>query len=222
MLTSCNLHPIYCAYTDFFTKETDEETLQKLRADEIKRAEEAAKALELSKTREPTNRIGTLPSQNQSVPKLVPIGIKHNNLVRCLGFAAYWNFWPCAYKILAEVINALDDDPVLSKTAKEWGDGALQRLPLQSATTVPYHYGWLFLNEWPGFYGWRLIATVGKTHMRCSINFVVSKEFVEYFPQGKKGLAFQAGNYKNVPAYTTQRNQNLQCVSMTDRTKRNS
>ena len=119
------------------------------------------------------------------------------------------------------MINVLDDDPVLSKTAKEWIDVVLQNLPLQSATPVPYHYGLLFLNEWPGFHGWRLIATVGKTHMRCSINFVVSKEFVEYFPQCTKGIAFQAGNYKKLPAYTTQRNQNLKCVSMTDRTKRN-
>ena len=121
-------------------------------------------------------------------------------MVRCLAFAAYWNFWPCAYKILDEVINVLDDYPALSKNAKEWRDGGLESLPLPSGIPVPYHYGLLFLSEWPGFHGWRLIATVGKTHMRCSINFVVSKEFVEYFPQGEKGLGFQAGNHTKVPA----------------------
>ena len=122
-------------------------------------------------------------------------------MVRCLAFAAYWNFWPCAYKILDKVINVLDDDdPVLSEKAKEWSDEVLQSLPLPLGTPEPYHYGLLFMNEWPGFYGWRLIATVGKGFMRCSINFVVRKEFVEYFPQGEKGLGFQAGNHKNLPA----------------------
>ena len=119
------------------------------------------------------------------------------------------------------MINALDDDPMLSKNAKEWRDVALEKLPVPLGTPVPYHYGLLFLNEWPGFHGWRLIATVGKTHMRCSINIVVRKEFVEYFPQGEKGLGFQAGNYTNLPADTLQMNENLKCVSMTDRTKRN-
>ena len=91
-------------------------------------------------------------------------------------------------------MNVLDDEPMLSETAKEWRDVALERLPLPLGTPVPYHYGLLFLNEWPGYYGWRLIATAGKTHMRCSITFVVSKEFVEYFTQGQKGFSFQAGN----------------------------
>ena len=93
-------------------------------------------------------------------------------------------------------MNVLDDYPELSKNAKEWKDGALESLPLPVGIPVPYHYGLLFLNEWTGFHGWRLIATVGKTHMRCSINFVVTKEFVEYFPQGEKGLTIQAGNHK--------------------------
>ena len=52
----------------FSPRETEEETLEKLRADEIKRAEEASKAKEISTTREPINRLGTLQSQNQSVP----------------------------------------------------------------------------------------------------------------------------------------------------------
>ena len=107
------------------------------------------------------------------------------------------------------MIIVLDDDPMLSETAKEWRDNVLEKLPLPSATPVPYHYGLLFLDMWPGFHGWRLIATVGKTHMRCSINFVVSKELVEYFPQCQKGFSFQAGNYMNMPEYTTQRNRNL-------------
>ena len=94
------------------------------------------------------------------------------------------------------MINVLDDYPELSKNAEEWRDGTLESLPPPVGTPMPYHYGLLFLNEWTGFHGWRLIATVGKTHMRCSINFVVRKEFVEYFPQGEKGLGFQAGNHK--------------------------
>ena len=106
----------------------------------------------------------------------------------------YWNFWPCAYKILAEVLNVIDDEPMLSEKAKEWRDVALERVPLPAGTPVPYLYGLIFLNEWPGYFGWRLIATVGKTHMRCSITFVVSKEFVEYFTQDQKGFSFQAGN----------------------------
>ena len=42
--------------------------MQKLRADERKRAEEAEKAKAISTTREPINRLGTLQSQNQSAP----------------------------------------------------------------------------------------------------------------------------------------------------------
>ena len=108
------------------------------------------------------------------------------------------------------MINVLDDDNMtqLSKYAKEWRDEGLESLPLPLGTPEPYHYGLLFLNQWAGFHGWRLIATVGKTFMRCSINFVVRKEFVEYFPQGEKGLGFQAGNHTNLSAYKTYRNLN--------------
>ena len=55
--------------TAFFTNETEAETLEKLRADERKRVEEASKANSISTTREPINRLGTLQSQNQYVPK---------------------------------------------------------------------------------------------------------------------------------------------------------
>ena len=41
---------------------------RQLWADERKRAEDAKKANAISTTREPTNRIGTLQSQNQSAP----------------------------------------------------------------------------------------------------------------------------------------------------------
>ena len=42
--------------------------MEKLRADERKRAEEAEKTKAMSTTRVPVNRIGTMQSQNQSAP----------------------------------------------------------------------------------------------------------------------------------------------------------
>ena len=62
------LTPIYCAYTDFFKQGTEDDILEKLRADERKRAEEAEKAKAISTTKKPVNRIGTMQSQNQSAP----------------------------------------------------------------------------------------------------------------------------------------------------------
>ena len=54
--------------TGYFNQQTEEEAMEKLREDERKRAEEASKANEISTKREPINRLGTLQSQNQSVP----------------------------------------------------------------------------------------------------------------------------------------------------------
>ena len=59
---------LFCVTQAFFLQETEEEIMRKLRADERKRAEDAEKANAISTTREPTNRIGTLQSQNQSAP----------------------------------------------------------------------------------------------------------------------------------------------------------
>ena len=55
--------------TGFFNQQTEAEVLENLRAVERKRAEQALKANEISTKREPINRLGTLQSQNQSVPK---------------------------------------------------------------------------------------------------------------------------------------------------------
>ena len=55
--------------TGFFDKPTEAEAMEKLRAVERQRAEEALKANAISTTREPKKRLGTLQSQNQSVPK---------------------------------------------------------------------------------------------------------------------------------------------------------
>ena len=54
--------------TGYFNQQTEDEAMETLRADERKRAEEASKANEISTRREPINRLGTLQSQNQSVP----------------------------------------------------------------------------------------------------------------------------------------------------------
>ena len=72
MLTKFNLTRYIVRNTDFFNQPTDEEAMETLQAEERKRAEEALKANQISTTREqtrkPKNRLGTLQSQNQSVP----------------------------------------------------------------------------------------------------------------------------------------------------------
>ena len=68
MLTKFNLTRFIVRNTEFFNRPTDDEAMETLREDERNRAEEAVKANEISTKREPINRLGTLQSQNQSVP----------------------------------------------------------------------------------------------------------------------------------------------------------
>ena len=58
----------------------------------------------------------------------------------------------------------------------------------------------------PVFHGWETHRNGWEDSYAVFYKLRCEQEFVEYFPQGEKGLGLQAGNRKKVPACTTLRN----------------